>query len=359
VWAINLKFDLNKNISVTKLSHVLSVFLSFLFIIFIYVIDRSLFLSMKLFLFIAIFYILSYILIFYAVNYLYIRKIKLIYKLISETKFEESEQDHIKMSGIVSDLSMTERDAEAWIKKKNREFDQIKQLEKYRRDYIGNVSHELKTPIYNIQGYLESIVDNKNIDLETKNAFLHKALKNTYRLQHIVDDLSVVHKLESGQQNLDYQSFYIKTLLTEVFEENSEFANKKNIKLEFKRGADANYYVIADYEHLRIVLNNIISNSIKYGKQNGFTKVGLYDLDSVILLEISDNGIGISEEHIKHVFDRFYRIDQSRSHNHDGGSGIGLSIVKHIIEAHGQKIHVRSKLGVGTTFGFTLEKGIS
>lgn len=176
-------------------------------------------------------------------------------------------------------------------------------------------------------------------------------------MQSIIEDLNIVYKLESGTQILDLQTFDIKNLIEEVFEENASLTAAKNIKLKFKNGAEESIRVEADKEHIQIVLNNLINNSIKYGKVSGYTKVSLYDLDKLVLIEVTDNGIGISEEHIKHVFDRFYRVDKSRSRD-QGGSGLGLSIVKHIIESHGQKLHVRSKEGYGTTFGFTLQKAI-
>ncbi len=296
-----------------------------------------------------------YFIIRFSIGLFLFRRIKLIYKLISETKFEEVSKKSDSGQHDLLNLSRVESDVRNWIAKKNLEMDQIKEMEKYRKEYIGNVSHELKTPVFNIQGFLQSLLDGGLEDPKVNKAFVAKALKNAVRLQNIIDDLNIVYKLESGEQLLELQKFSIRSMIEEVFEENQELANARNIKLHFKKGADNDFYVFADKEHIRIVLNNLINNSIKYGKINGFTKISLYDLEKSILVEISDNGIGISEEHLKHVFDRFYRVDKSRSRE-QGGSGIGLSIVKHIIESHGQKLHVRSKEGFGTTFGFTLEK---
>ncbi len=352
-----MKFNSIKNISIRSFGLFISLILSLIFFLTCYLILIHIRLNSIWFVYFStlVFFLISFFIIYYSFNTLYFRKIKLIYKLITEKKFSDS-----TTSGTSQDMSLNltkvENNVEDWIKLKNKEFDQMKELEKYRRDYLGNVSHELKTPIFNIQGFLETVLNDQTISEEQKSSFLSKALKNAYRIQHIVEDLNIVDKLESGQKTLDLQNFQLRNLIDEVIEENLPFAQKRNIRIEFKKGADHNYIVLADKEHIRIALNNIISNSIKYGKQNGFTKIGLYDLENVILLEVSDNGIGISESHLKHVFDRFYRIEQSRARNETGGSGIGLSIVKHIIESHGQKIHVRSKEGVGSTFGFTLEK---
>jgi two-component system phosphate regulon sensor histidine kinase PhoR len=295
-----------------------------------------------------------YFLFYYSLNKLLYKRVKLIYKLISETKFDESMPGQTDQNDNLN-LNKVENDVQQWITKRNFELDQLRQLEKYRKDYIGNVSHELKTPVFNIQGYLQTLLDGKIEDQAIKKQFLSKAYKNALRLQHIIDDLNIVDKLESGEQILDFQKLSIKNMIREAFEENSELAALKNIKLQFNSEAADEFWVNADKEHIQIVLSNLINNSIKYGKTNGYSKAGLYELENVILIEISDNGIGIGEDHLKHVFDRFYRADKSRSRE-QGGSGIGLSIVKHIIENHNQKIFVRSKEGFGTTFGFTLEK---
>jgi two-component system phosphate regulon sensor histidine kinase PhoR len=170
-----------------------------------------------------------------------------------------------------------------------------------------------------------------------------------------VEDLDTITKLESGELILELQEFELKTLIREVFNDLEMKARDLNITLRFKEGADKPFRVRGDREYIRQVLTNLIVNSINYGKEEGLTKVSMYDMDSQILVEISDNGIGIEEKHLKHLFDRFYRVDKSRSRA-QGGSGLGLSIVKHILEAHGQSINVRSTPGVGSTFGFTLDK---
>jgi two-component system phosphate regulon sensor histidine kinase PhoR len=202
---------------------------------------------------------------------------------------------------------------------------------------------------------LHTLLDGGLYDEKVNMTFLKKAAKNVDRLYTIVEDLSAIARLEAGNLVLEMQAFDIKELTEEVFEDLELKARDKNISLEFKEGASQNYKVLADREYIRQVLTNLVHNSIKYGKVNGLTKIGFYDMDKNILIEVADNGIGIPNHHLLHVFDRFYRVDKSRSRA-QGGSGLGLSIVKHIVEAHKQTINVRSTPDVGSTFGFTLEK---
>jgi two-component system phosphate regulon sensor histidine kinase PhoR len=248
-----------------------------------------------------------------------------------------------------------EKDVAIWARNQQQEIDQLKTLENYRRDFLGNVSHELKTPIFNIQGYVHTLLDGGLQDEAINIKYLDRTAKNVERLITIVDDLEAISKLESGNLVLDIRKFEIKDLVKEVFETHELTAQRKHIQLHFKEGAAQSYQVKADREYIRQVLDNLVLNSIKYGRSGSFTKVGFYDMDKYILVEVADNGLGIGQEHLKHVFDRFYRVDKSRSRD-VGGSGLGLSIVKHIIEAHNQTINVRSSPDLGSTFGFTLAK---
>ncbi len=289
---------------------------------------------------------------FFVVNYFVetfiYRRIKIIYKRIAESKRTES-------SAAGNTLEDVEQEVESWAADKNKEIASLKELEEYRRNYIGNVSHELKTPIFNIQGFLHTLIDGGVNDPSVNMAYLQKAARNVERLNAIVQDLETISQLEAGKLHLDLQAFDIQQLTNEVIEDVDLKAKEKNIKITFKEGANHGFRVRADRETIRQVLTNFIGNSVKYGKQNGQTKISFYDMDKIILIEISDNGIGIARHHLKHLFDRFYRVDKSRSRN-VGGTGLGLSIVKHIVEAHNQSVHVRSTEGVGSTFGFTLEK---
>ncbi len=192
-------------------------------------------------------------------------------------------------------------------------------------------------------------------DPQVNRPYLERAAKNLERLTTIVEDLESISKYESGELVLDMQAFDLRKLAEEVFEDMEFKASPRNIRLEFKEGLGATCRVRADRESVRQVLMNLVSNSIKYGIPNGRTKMGYYDMDRNVLIEIADNGIGIQEDKLKHVFDRFYRVDESRSRD-QGGTGLGLAIVKHIVEAHHQTITVRSTPNLGSTFGFTLEK---
>ncbi len=293
------------------------------------------------------------IIIFYLKTYIY-RKIKLIYKSIHQQKV--SSRKSAKTIDINRNIiEEVEREVAHWANSQQEELDKYKSWAKYRRKFVGDISHELKTPIFNIQGYLHTLLDGGLEDDSINKAFLQKATRNLERLQTIVEDLEAISRLESGDLILEMQSFDIKALAEEVIEELEMKAKEKNVALFFKDGASSSYRVRADRESVRQVLINLVHNSIKYGKENGHTKIGFYDMDKNVLIEIADNGIGIPKKHMNHVFDRFYRVDKSRSRT-QGGSGLGLSIVKHIIEAHQQTINVRSTPNLGATFGFTLEK---
>jgi two-component system phosphate regulon sensor histidine kinase PhoR len=289
----------------------------------------------------------------YLDRYIY-RKIKLIYKTIHSQKVSTD----LRKEGVDLDqpiIDDVEEEVEEWAEKQQNQIQQYERFAEYRRRYVGDISHELKTPIFNIQGYLHTLLEGGYHDEAIAMSFLKKAAKNVERLQTIVEDLGAISRLESGQLILDTEVFDIKDLAMEVFDEVDLKAKQMNIELGFKTGADTGYLVDADRESIRQVLVNLVTNSLKYGNPSGSTKIGFYDMDAYILCEVADNGIGIPEKHLPHVFDRFYRVDKSRSRQ-KGGSGLGLSIVKHILEAHQQTINVRSSPGLGSTFGITLAK---
>lgn len=299
-------------------------------------------------------FLLSYFIIILILRQFIYRKIKLIYKNIHKFKLGAKKG----MMGVDIDkgiMEEVEKEVVKWSDSQQKEIESLKMLEEYRRDFLGNISHELKTPIFSIQGYVHTLLDGGLYDNEINEDYLRKAANNVSRLLTIVEDLESISRLESGEMTLDIRKFNIRELVNEVFDDLEFQAQQKNIKLMIKEGADQSFWVAADRESIRQVLVNLISNSIKYGKENGQTRLGFYDMENYILIEVSDNGIGIDEYHIKHLFDRFYRVDKSRSRL-QGGSGLGLSIVKHIIEAHNQTINVRSSVGIGSTFGFTLQK---
>lgn len=282
-----------------------------------------------------------------------IRKIKVIYKIIREAKLTKQEKENIDITG--STFESVSADVLEWASGTQKEIESLKSLEEYRKSYVGNISHELKTPIFSILGYLHTLVEGGINDPNINKSYIQKAINNVDRLQNIVEDLETISLLESNAVALNFIKFDIKVLTKEVFEDLEKMAFEKNITLKFKESASYTTYVNADREKIRQVLTNLIVNAIKYGNEGGNVKISFYDIDKQVLIEISDNGVGIEEKHLKHLFDRFYRVDSSRSRR-IGGSGLGLAIVKHIVEAHNQTINVRSSIGLGSTFGFTLEK---
>jgi two-component system phosphate regulon sensor histidine kinase PhoR len=237
---------------------------------------------------------------------------------------------------------------------RKQELQRLQQLENYRRNYIGNVAHELKTPLFSIQGYIESVLEDPDIDKETLTQFLNKANKNADRLGQIVNDLDAITKFESGMLAIEKDTFNIQDLITEVCEELEIQASQKEIHLEHISDSAENL-VYADRVRIRQILVNLGFNSIKYGKQKGKTTYHIKENEKQLIIEVTDNGIGIPEESLGRIFERFYRVDSHRSRD-KGGSGLGLSIVKHIIEAHGEHIEVSSVEGEGSTFTFTLSK---
>ncbi len=301
--------------------------------------------------------IVSFCLIFFTIrwliDYFIYRRIKVIYKYIHRVKSDPEIKK--TRSRTHETLDMAEEKVIAYAEEKEHEVKTLRDLETYRRQFLGNISHELKTPIFNIQGYLHTLLEGGIHDESINLKFLDRAAKNVERLETIVSDLETIAQLESDQMVLEIEPFEIKALTKEVLEDHEQLARTKDIRLSFKAGADGEFMVSADRDRIRQVLNNLITNSLKYGQDNGLTKISFYDMDDRILIEVGDDGIGIDEQHLKHLFDRFYRVDVSRSREL-GGSGLGLSIVKHILEAHKQSITVRSTIGQGTTFSFTILK---
>lgn len=283
------------------------------------------------------------------------RKIKLIYKFIHQTKASKREEFFKK--NILPQQSLEEVGEEVlqWAVQRKVEMDVLEKNEIFRKEFLQNLSHEFKTPAFAIQGYLETLLAGAIDNPDVNKKFLGNAFKNTERLIHLINDLDEITKLESGKLELHYQNFIIQDLIYEVFESLSYKIDAKKIKCSIKRACEQPVTVDADKEKIRQVLINFVDNAIKYGNMEGKIEASVYKTeDAKYLIEISDNGSGIAEEHLPRIFERFYRTDYGRSRN-IGGSGLGLSICKHIIEAHGQIIHVRSKPLVGSTFGFTLK----
>lgn len=341
---------MNKNITIRQITILITVIVSVVNIILIFFFSEWFNFIGILLLVIPVIVINFLIVRFFIERYVF-RKVKLIYKLIYEAKKDKYADDITKES-----LEDVNTKVMEWAENTKKELATLKSLEEYRKNYVGNISHELKTPIFSIQAYLYTLLEGGLYDENINKDYLRRAVDNTVRLQNIVEDLEVITKLESGQMEMELRKFDIRQLTNDIFKDLKSMAKKKKISLKFKEGASHPYFVMADREAIRQVITNLLVNSIKYGKEGGTTKVSFYDTESEILIEVSDNGLGIEEKHLKHVFDRFYRVDSSRSRK-QGGSGLGLSIVKHIVEAHDQTINVRSTPEVGSTFGFTLKKG--
>lgn len=280
-------------------------------------------------------------------------KIKIIYKTIHKFQVNKKKGPDEQ---IEESLDEVNQKVVEWGDEQQKEIEQLKELAIYRREFLGNVSHELKTPIFNIQGYVLTLLDGGLNDSKINKKYLIRTEKSINRMIAIVEDLEEISQLESGELKLDFSSFNIVELTQEIIDFLEIKAKKKNIAIEFDKSYDKPIVVFADKKRIRQVLINLIDNAIKYCKEDScYTRISFFDMDRNVLIEISDNGLGIDQENIPRIFERFYRTDKGRSRE-QGGTGLGLAIVKHIIEAHGQAINVRSTLGVGTTFGFTLKK---
>ncbi|MFN8278326.1 MAG: ATP-binding protein [Chitinophagales bacterium] len=240
--------------------------------------------------------------------------------------------------------------------RKGTEIEQLKRLEKYRKEFLGNVSHELKTPIFNIQGYLETLLEDGFDNTQFATGYVQKASANADRLSDIVNDLLSISQYESGELKLTLEQYDFRLQCEEVFESFQLQAQMRHIDLRFRQPYTEPFWVEADKKRIREVISNLISNAIKYNNEGGFVSVALTAHHDTVIVEISDNGPGVAQEHLGRLFERFYRIDKARSRD-KGGTGLGLAIVKHILEAHKQTIAVQSTVGIGTTFTFTLKRG--
>lgn len=262
----------------------------------------------------------------------------------------------INTGPVTTDMKTLTAEIEKFAQEKKLEIDSLKVREQYRKDFLGNISHELKTPLFMIQGYILTLLDGAVDDKKVAKKYLQRAAKGVDRLAYIIKDLDLITKFEAGNLTVEPEAFDAVELVKSVFEMLEMRASKKNITLTFDMEYQQPIFVWADAEKIQQVLTNLIVNAIKYGHEDGTIEVSIEDLvKSKVIIRITDNGEGIAKEHIPRLFERFYRVDKSGSRK-EGGSGLGLSIVKHIIEAHGEKIYVESVLGVGSEFSFTLEK---
>jgi two-component system phosphate regulon sensor histidine kinase PhoR len=281
-------------------------------------------------------------------------KINPIFKSIhSYTISRKKLREQIDKGDVVDDLN---QEVKIWADNQTEEINKLREIEKFRKDFLGNVSHELKTPIFNIQGYILTLLEGGIEDSHVNKLYLERAEKSAARLISIVEDLDAIARLESGEFKLNLESFNLVKAVEEVIEDQEMQARQHSIKIGFDGNYNKGIKVRADRKRILEVIGNLINNTIKYGKEGGKTTIGFNDSGDNILVDITDNGIGIDEKDLPRIFERFYRVDKSRSRE-SGGTGLGLSIVKHTIQAHNQTITVRSKTDRGTTFIFSLEKG--
>ena len=304
--------------------------------------------------------ILSFVLSFSLLNYVFQKfvyeRIKSVYKLIHNLKLGKELKDALGDHKSEDPIGDAEKEVRDWAKQKTIEINQLKAQEKFRKEFLSNISHEFKTPLFAIQGYIETLQDGM-IDDNPEMAvnFLNKASRNLDRLSYLIHDLDEIAKLESGEISIVKEKFDLLALIKETIDDLEYKAKENNIMLVFNPKGNNPIQVKADRKKIQQVLINLIDNSIKYGSKGGKTNIKVHLLIDQVLIEITDNGQGIEEKNLPRVFERFFRTDKSRSRD-IGGSGLGLAIVKHIIEAHQQNVHVRSTEGIGTTFSFTLEK---
>lgn len=285
-------------------------------------------------------------------NFIY-NRLSLIYRS-TQTSTKEAEPNR---QSIDTMLQNAEREVKIWKEDKNTEISRLRDQDAFRREFLGNLAHELKTPVFSIQGFLLTLLDGGMDDPTISRSFLERAAKATDRMASILEDLDEITKLEVEELKMQFRSFDLIELVNEIFDSLEMTAKAKDIQLRFDK-AYSPIYVTADRAKIGQVFTNLFSNSIFYGNLNGETIVSIIVFDKLVTVEVSDNGPGIDEKHHSRLFERFYRVEKSRNRN-EGGSGLGLAIVKHILESHGQHISMRSKPGAGSAFSFSLEKSQS
>ncbi|MFD2563204.1 sensor histidine kinase [Aquimarina rubra] len=330
-------------------SSYITLVLTLLVSVFLYIQDQFNFWFTGIF--IVLCYAVCFIIIQYRVQKFIYRRVRKIYDDI-----EMLDVETLGESPVTTDMKTLIKEVEKFAQKRKTEIETLKIREDYRKEFMGNVSHELKTPLFTVQGYILTLLDGAMNDPAILEKYLNRANKGVERLIYIVKDLDMITKLEVGDLNLNYTNFDIIELVQSVFDLFEMKASKKNIALTFDMNYQEPIMVHADKERIQQVLSNLVVNSIKYGKEDGTTEVSIENLiRNKVIVRVTDNGEGIAEAHIPRLFERFYRVDKSGSRK-EGGSGLGLAIVKHIIEAHHERIYVESDYRIGSEFSFTLEK---
>jgi len=323
-----------------KSSYTISILISVFTSIFVVIFDFET-MGINLILFFICITLFSYFLISKYIQ----KRIEILYRTIHNQKLDITNS---------FDLETSEEDVKKWLSERSAEIEHLKDTEQFRRDFLGNVSHELKTPIFNIQGYILTLLEGALEDKEINRKYLLRTQKSVERMISIVEDLESISHLETNVEEIKFRQFDIVAVCSSVMDALEDKARNNAISIVFDKQYKS-ILVQADEQKISQVLTNILVNSIKYGNQNGLTKVHFFDMNDVVLVEISDDGIGIEEPNLARLCERFYRVDDSRSRE-KGGTGLGLSIVKHIIESHQQTLNIRSTVGEGSTFSFTLKK---
>ena len=296
-------------------------------------------------------FLISFLVIQYRTQIFLFNRFKELYE-----DLEMLDSQKMNKSSISTDMDSLMENIEEFAKNKKIEIESLKSQAQYRKEFIGNVAHELKTPIFTIQGYISNLLDGAMDDKILLDKYLNRTDNSIERLIYIIKDLDLITQLESSTMNLNISSFNLIDLISDIFEQLEIKSKEKNIKLFFDKKYDKEILVKADKARIEQVITNLLVNSINYGSKNGSTEVSISDLtEDKLIVRVTDNGDGIDQEHLPRLFERFYRVDVSRSRSH-GGSGLGLAIVKHIIDAHNENIYINSELGVGSEFSFTLQK---
>ncbi|MCW3120643.1 MAG: histidine kinase [Flavipsychrobacter sp.] len=342
-----------KNLSPSRLSFVMALILASANALLSLLLRQDWYIPIIVF---AVTFTIVYLMYYYTLQRFIYRKIKIIYKFIYQTKATKKEEffyDKILPQKSIEEVS---EDVQRWAMQRKDEIEMLQANEQFRREFLMNLAHELRTPIFSVQGYVDTLLGGALHDEAVNVKFLTNASKSIDRLVRLVDDLDEISKLESGKIPLIEEAFVIQELIKDVYEELSLKAKDRDIQMTIKKGTERPTLVNADKQKIKQVLVNLVENAIKYGNDKGSIIAGCYEMDDKhVYIEISDDGPGIAEEHLLRIFERFYRADRSRARA-IGGTGLGLAIVKHIVEAHGQTVNVRSKLGVGSSFGFTLDR---
>lgn len=282
-------------------------------------------------------------------------RLKVLYRSIRKGKFVNSKVESFKLTEDI--FEKVENETSNWVEEQNIEISKLKEQEEFRREFLGNLAHELKTPVFSIQGYILTLLDGGLEDENVNRLFLERASTSIDRMVNLLEDLDSITKMEVNGLKLDIENFDIRKLVQEIFDSLELQAKEKNVTLRFSKDFQS-LLVNGDRTKIAQVLTNLIANSIYYGNQDGTTTARFFEMNDLILIEISDDGPGIDEQNLPRIFERFYRVEKSRTRN-EGGSGLGLAIAKHIVEAHRQRISVRSSLGLGSTFSFSLDKAKS